>query len=107
MGHHARARVIEMLAHRAIQLVEFPFIGQPQPEDHRAHAAHQVRADGAAGVAGPVDARSRLDPDVVQARLVIQLGQAAADEQIGAVPAERGVEDLAQPGPGGVGGVAQ
>ena len=71
MGHNERARVIEMLADRAVQLVKLSPVSQPEFEDRRAHAAHQVKADRAAGVAGPVDARPRLDPDVPQACLAV------------------------------------
>jgi hypothetical protein len=62
MRHDERARVIEMLADRAVQLVKFSLVSQPEFEDRRAHAARQVKADRAAGVVGPVDARPRLDP---------------------------------------------
>lgn len=71
MRHDERARVIEMLADRAVQLVKLSLVSQPEFEDRRAHAAHQVKADRAAGVAGPVDARPRLDPDVLQACLAV------------------------------------
>jgi hypothetical protein len=69
--HDERALVIEMLADRAVQLVKLSLVSQPEFEDRRAHAAHRVKADRAAGVAGSVDARPRLDPDVLQACLAV------------------------------------
>jgi hypothetical protein len=69
--HDQRAWVIEMLADRAVQLVKLSLASQPESKDRRAHAAHQVKADRAAGVAGPVDARPRLDPNVLQACLAV------------------------------------
>ena len=59
--------------------------------------------DYPAGVTGPVHAGPRVDADVAQPGLPVQLSQAAADEQIGAVPAEGGAEELPHPGITGVG----
>ena len=45
MRHDEHARVIEMLADRAVQLVKLSLVSQPEFEDRRAHAAYQVKAD--------------------------------------------------------------
>src|SRR5580698_11067921 len=87
-GHDDGARIVEMLAHGPVHLIELAVIGEPQLDDHRPHAAHQVRPQRAARVAGRVDRGPHLDADLLQASPAVQLAHTAADERIRAVPAE-------------------
>jgi hypothetical protein len=101
------ARVIQVLANGPVHLIKLPRVSQPELKDHRAHAADEVGQDRAAGITGLVEVGSRLDADVLQARLPVQLGQAAADGPVGSVSGDGGAEDLAQPVPGRMSGVAR
>jgi hypothetical protein len=56
---------------------------------------------------GRVGAGVRHHSDLLQPGLPVELGEPAADEQIGAGPAEAGAEDLAEPVPGGQRRIAQ
>ena len=48
MRHHQRARVREMSADRRVYVRQFTLAGQPEAEDHRVQAAHQVGQESAA-----------------------------------------------------------
>ena len=105
--YHYRVGVGDVRAGCRVQLVKFRSAGQPHLQHLRAHGAHQVEAEGPAGVTRRVHLRSGLHPDIVQSGLTEKLGYPAADPRVGAVAAEGHGEDLAEPVEGWVRRVAQ
>jgi hypothetical protein len=86
--HHQYQRVGEVRADGPVDRGEFPVARQAQVKDHRPEAADQVGQQGAPRVPRGVAPGVHDHLNLLKARLAEQLGQAAAEPQVGAGPAE-------------------
>jgi hypothetical protein len=86
-----------MLAQRPVELGKLSLVEQPSLQDLGPQAAHQVEQDRAAGMADRRGVSVELDPDVDQASVANQVGDATAEARVRAVVLVDRDKDLAQP----------